>query len=1206
MAKYGSFNEWVEVYVKEKKPRLAKLLLKDGKIPIEIAFDILKEQGASGETIQKLEETAMKDGSMEMTYEGAKRIFQGYRKTIAEKGERDGIDYLKIFDHFDETIDHDLIANGIFCFVPEIREGLGSGIEGLYKVVLNIGAGEKKGYSVPQKQKVDYREDGYILPRELEDLISIIPKVETSENEEYLRELNIIVRRKVEREVFPLFKRDSDIAFSLIEEKIEQCENENLIEAYRTLRDTYRAYENIEPIGVNLDFRDPETGERDVLPSLHQRIAMYHLIQEKRFGIFDGCGTGKTAIPVLVQPMIERDLERQDRVFERVIIVAKKLKPWMEGLIGGDEERYLSEIQNAAFVHSGIKKDESFLEELRMRKWIVLTYPQLITRVSSTGRLFFEELIDLGADLAVFDESHHLKSIRKYTSRGIPSQSFASRLLANSSENVALLTGSPLPDRLEDYSVPFSIINPEICPDPEKFEEFHRSNPRIMYTFFNEKTVRRTSEDINEDLELESSEISVDLTSIQDKLYYHIVEFRPKNWLMQARKALLDPRLVDPEILKRAGVLGEVDYDSSGKYKRLRELLLSKEGPLENGEKFVIFSSMFRDGVTQPANGELRRRYIEVGVEEEFDEAFGLESRILATAVYEDNSLMGLRKKLSKFGGGSFDVEFSEAINSLVEKGYISLDEEAILLNTSEKGELNRYLGIFNNLGLHIPLPKKLEEILYEETGDKHEIGVIDGTVRDIEERESVGDRLKDRLTGVSCTTEAGGESLNFTSASYVYFLDDDYVPKTNEQGLARLLRKGQKRVVKVSYLRGKDTLDENLRDYVLKKEIVIKIALDGHPLTDEEKQLLEDTDGKLFSDLIKRGLGGRSINVFNADISSLGDFEVKRRIRRGVGGFYTGKGVVDYTTTEAQEVMNWIGRDKEGCWNDPEFVELYMRALSNLSIPVIHRAKICDLVNRASLGTINFPGSVLSEGSGPSLLYSAYQDLRSVMGHYGFEIPEIVDRDTSRLMLDMGNNPNQVLGDMRGRGSTFKDGEFDMVDNESITLLRSPEEVKDSLLEANRVLKPNGLIELVVKNSKFSDGFYPGMEGLGFELLTGKNEGFYVSKDMLRRLKESLGEHYAQAYANKLAQTCVLLGRKVDNPLRNISPDNFCFEDTVKLEEEGSNVILIPVSDRGDEYESVRSSRSGKTKEKRRRKALPGEIKGLDPRLQDGVEIEE
>ncbi|MBS3157390.1 DEAD/DEAH box helicase family protein [Candidatus Woesearchaeota archaeon] len=1200
MPSYENFNEYVASYIREKNPRMASRLLKDGKVPAQIAIEIMQSEGVPEDKIRRFEERAMRDGSLEMTYEGAQRIYDKLREVIEQKGGERNDDYLRILDSFDPIVDHDLIATGIFCLVPEIRRRLGNKIESLYKVVLNVGASQKKEYATSDRQKVRSFDDN-VLSSGLEGLLKAIPAAETEEDVEYQRRLKVILKKKAEREVFPLFKKDKDAAFELIDKKIEEADSEALKNAYAELRDTYREYEGFELEGVNPDFRDPETGETGVLPSLHQRIGIYGLLKERRFGVFDGCGTGKTAIAALAQPLIEREIEDQGREFRRTVVVCPNpaKKSWKRGLTGGDNERYFADVQDVEVVGGNGRKSKEFLESIRDKKWIVLNYEQLITKIN--GKTLAEELVEMGVDSVIFDESHHVKSLRTKTSKGAPTISLASRFLANNAEYVCMLTGSPIPDRLDDYSVMYSMLNPETCPNPEDFRRLYEGNPRILYTLFNEKSVRRTSEDINDELEVNPFEELVELTDEQRQLYNHIMEFRPKNWLMQARKALIDPRLVDPEILKRAGVIDSIGHDSSAKYRKLEELLLDEEGPITRGERFVVFSSAFRDGVTQPSNGGLRRRYVEVGVEEEFGDASRLEREVLVEAIERDSSLINLRRKFN---------EIDNVLASLIEKGYVVVGDEKIEVNLSDdlsQRNVNSYLETYRGLELDISFVNRLRETLKRVNPD-YDVGVIDGSVINVDERERTVDRLDEDLIGIVCTTDTGGESLDFTSASYVYLLDEDYTPKTTEQAIARVLRKGQQRKVNVTYLRGEDTLDEALRDYVVRKDITNRIAMDGYPLTEEERKILEDTEGKHFSDLIKSEIRGRSINVFDADIEDINAFDVKQRRRKSGGGY--GQQVTDYTTTEAQEVMNRIGRDKFGCWKDPEFVELYMKALSSLSVPIVHRAKICDLVRRASLGEIEFPGRVLSEGSGPSLLYSAYHDLDEVLRRYGFEIPVIVDRDDSRLMLERGSNPKQVLGCMTGRGSGFRDGEFDMVDNESVTLLRNPSEVKSSLLEASRVLRPSGLIELITQNLRFSDEFYSGMERLGFEVLTGKNEGFSLGKEMFGRLRRELGEHYAQAYANKLAHTYLLIGRKVDGPDNSVDSDNFWFTKGAEQEIEGSNVVVKPVSDGKVDYaesENVgKDSVVKRSKLKVRRRALPGEIPGLRRDLEGNAEIEE
>lgn len=588
-------------------------------------------------------------------------------------------------------------------------------------------------------------------------------------------------------------------------------------------------------------------------------------------------------------------------------------------------------------------------------------------------------------------------------------------------------------------------------------------------------------------MDWEEGEINVELTPIQRIIYDHLEQQRPSGgWLIQARKCLLDPRLVDPEVLRRAGVLGQVDINSSSKYKKLEELLVLDDGPVAKGEKFIIFSSMFREGVTQQEHKYLRERYYK-----------------------------------------------------LYQK------------------------GLYKKLQLNKTLDKILEESLKHKFGQDFKIAVIDGTILDIEERERIIDRLSqdDKLVGIICTTETGGESLDFTAANHVLFLDEDYSPKTTEQALSRVVRKGQDKKVSISYLRSERTIDEDVKNYVEAKRIITKIAMDGHSLTEKELELLEDTKGKRLIEMIKKRVGGTSIDIYEANIENLDDFESKKRIS-GTARNHMILMPQDYETTDAQRINQMIGQHPVECWFDPEFVELYMNTLKNLSVPVIHRAKIIDLIKRVKDKEISMPKNVISDGSGPSLLWEAYQSLSPLIKREGYKIPVITDRDISPLMLERGRNPNKILGNMNGQDSKFKEKTFNMVDNESITLLQSDEDVKRTLLESHRILKDEGLLELVVKNTKFSDSFYSAIEKLGFELISDKNIGFSISKKFLRRLKEIHGEHFAESYAAKLSKTYMLLAKKIDNPVE-VKAKEFAFE-TIEVEskrKEDDNLIVTPVN---------------------------------------------
>ena len=135
---------------------------------------------------------------------------------------------------------------------------------------------------------------------------------------------------------------------------------------------------------------------------------------------------------------------------------------------------------------------------------------------------------------------------------------------------------------------------------------------------------------------------------------------------------------------------------------------------------------------------------------------------------------------------------------------------------------------------------------------------------------------------------------------------------------------------------------------------------------------------------------------------------------------------------------------------------------------------------------------------------------------------------------------------------------------NESISLLKDAEQVHSHLLEANRILRPEGLIELVVKNIRFKDNFYSGIEKLGFEVLSEKNEGFSLNVDAFRRLRKLHGEHFAESYGAKLANTYMLLARRVDNPDK-VDSKNFWFdqlsqdepEEKPRSKDELKNVVI-------------------------------------------------
>ncbi|MBI2499169.1 DEAD/DEAH box helicase family protein [Candidatus Woesearchaeota archaeon] len=1074
--KYANFQESCELKAREGTPAEraeARKYLKPGKVSLKLALDAERrklERATTandialieryGNNIEKAEEIGMRTGELELTYEGAERIYKKVKQMVKEAGVRSNTDYLGMFDVFDPITEQDFISTGMLCLVPEVREIVMNNASTLYRIALTANSRRSSGYALPTRHKSE-RSFEDMINSPIRTIYSSLPKPKDETEEEFQRKLKVLLDKKVERETFPLFRDAPKKAIETLDRKITETENEGLREAYQRLQGTYKGYLDFKLEGTNFNFRDPRTGERGVLPSLHQRSALYHLMKEQKLGIFDGCGTGKTAIATLAQPLIEKQTGKKPKVLV-VVGTNQAKKAWKKGLVGDSSQRYLSEPQNV-FVVNGERKDNRFMEEIEKADWVVMNKEQLIVKSNGGERLFYEDLRDMDFDYFICDEAHHIKSHRKTTKGGRPTLSIAAQELAKSARYVALLTASPIADRLNDYGVLASILQPERFPTPQSLAEKIRQNPRELYTFFHEKTVRRTSEEINEELDWEEREIPIEMTPVQEKIYRHLELEQPEQFLQQATKALLDPRLVDPEVLRRAGVLGEVGIESSAKYKRLEEILTSDKSPITRGEKFVIFTEL-REGVTEQEHEYLRKRYEEIGHPE-----------------------------------------------------------------------------LYAQLQLNLTLDRIIERAIQKKFGKELKVRVLDGSITDIEEKERIVDRLTQDLAGLVCTTDTGGESLDFSSASYAAFLSEDCAPKTSEQALSRLLRKGQSKKVRIDYFRVPDSLDTKIRDYVEAKRIVIKIATDGHSLLEKELELLETSGRERLIEMVKKSVGGTSIDTYKAEVKELDDFETKKRVKKGKRS----RSIItasDYETTDAQRVNQLIGQNPVSCWFNQEFVDFYMRTLPNLSPPVVHKARVIDLIKRAKERQVVFPKNVLAEASGPSMLYESYQELSHLIAQAGNSIPEVTDRDISALMLERGKNSRKILGNMNGDASAITDRSFDMVDNGSLLLLPSPIEIKKTLLESHRVLKEQGLLELVLKNTKFSDSFYSGLESLGFEIVSDKNTGFAVSRDFLRRLKETHGGHYAESYASKLEDTYMLLARKVDNPI-DVDADAFSFE---------------------------------------------------------------
>jgi len=855
-------------------------------------------------------------------------------------------------------------------------------------------------------------------------------------------------------------------------------------------------------------------------------------------------------------------------------------------LAGEDKKRYFADKKAVTWVN-GKEKNDEFKQELEESEFIFLNFEQLLTDFTINGetKKVYQVLQGLGYDHLIIDEVQEAKNTRTCTKKGGATESFAVRLLATNVEleYLTLLSGTPMPDNLNDYANIFFMLKPEYFLREEevngekvkkldfenvkkRFYQIYEGDPRALYTLVKQNTIRRTSQQVSDLPGYDLIEEDVELTPVQRKIMDYVFEHSKKDWLIQMRYAALDPRLVSPTILREMDLIGKLTREDSAKYARLEEILSAEDGPIAKGEKVVIFSSMFAEGVTRSPD-KLYREYLTLGIEEEFGYETGtLENKIISQFFSNGDKELTVAKlkKLSKK-----KKLVTEAIKVLKDKEVIDVEKGTVKLR-SKYCEV-KLLDEYEKLGIH-NLKDDLVTYLENQFGRDIELASIDADT-DTEEREWIVDNLNNGLDGVLATTKSGGVSLNFSAASTEVFLDRPYSPAPEDQGIARVVRRGQRRRAIIYFLNGKDSIDYDVRDLVENKRQNIMMALDGIELQDKEKDVLwGKKDKEKLKDLFLRRRGGMSVDLSEPEIDSIDAFDSKRVVRRGKRkspNLELGEGM--YEQSVAQEIRKVIANDPINCWHDEDFVNKYTGNFEQLAPYLLSQAKVVNLLKRSLSGELEFfPELLLSDAAGHGVLYSAFQDLEKLVIESGFKMPLIIDRDFSRPMHTTSPNPQKYLADMCGQERIFDEdffdefGKFDFVDNSSITLLPNKRRIRDYILETNRIIDLGGYLQLGIRGWLFDKKFFEGMKRSGFEPIVRSNRHF-VSPDFRKFLKEQFGQHFAEAYASKLSATNFSIFQKVEE-VNSVDHKYFLLEDPAHEEDDEEEEGYGSVDEKGAE----------------------------------------
>jgi hypothetical protein len=104
-------------------------------------------------------------------------------------------------------------------------------------------------------------------------------------------------------------------------------------------------------------------------------------------------------------------------------------------------------------------------------------------------------------------------------------------------------------------------------------------------------------------------------------------------------------------------------------------------------------------------------------------------------------------------------------------------------------------------------------------------------------------------VAGLNCLNRG----FTITAANHVILVDLEYSPEATEQAEDRVHRPGQTRVVEISYLLSRDTIDQVMHEILLQKAEAIRHAIDGRARFTDVAELLKRVTGDVQLEIARR-----------------------------------------------------------------------------------------------------------------------------------------------------------------------------------------------------------------------------------------------------------------------------------------------------------------------------------------------------------------
>lgn len=337
--------------------------------------------------------------------------------------------------------------------------------------------------------------------------------------------------------------------------------------------------------GLNTNYSD------DFL-NWYQTIGVEMFYNRKRLLIADEMGLGKTAQAVAGKLEIENRSGKKRT--KTLVVMPNTLKDqWYLRI-----QDYCAREQKIVVLNSYAEKD---LKEVKDADFVIVNFD--VFGVRETGDRLTERLLENGFGCVILDEAHNVKNGKAFSSANI-------KKIVDSTEYLCMLSGTPIPNDMRDTYMMISMLDPVRYPTWKDVRSQYRYDPDAIGSVLRANKIKRSLKDVIGlpplRQNLDSTSGVLELTPEQREVYNAVLEndfLEGLKKLQELRKALLDPSLVDPSVVFDSVLREKLSSIPSAKYQELERVVKEK---IENGEKVVIFSPLFKTGVTEKLERTLK------------------------------------------------------------------------------------------------------------------------------------------------------------------------------------------------------------------------------------------------------------------------------------------------------------------------------------------------------------------------------------------------------------------------------------------------------------------------------------------------------------------------------------------------------------------------------------------------------------------------